>query len=162
MPMVTDILLMLFSGGCLLAGLLGCVLPALPGPPIAYAALLLLHFTDKVQFTSFQLWSWLGLVVAVQVLDYFIPMLGTKYCQGSRSGVWGAFAGSLIGLFFLPWGLILGPFFGAVAGELLADRSLHQALKSGAGSIIGFIFGTVIKLSLCTYFIIQFFKGLWG
>lgn len=156
-----DILLIILSAICLLAGLLGCVLPALPGPPVAYLGLLLLHFTDKVQFTSVQLWIWLGIVVFVQALDYFIPMLGTKYSQGSKSGTWGAFAGSIIGLFFLPWGLILGPFFGAIAGELLANGSMDQALKSGFGSVVGFLLGTIIKLALCTYFIVQFFMAVW-
>ena len=159
--MMIDILLMILSSICLLVGFLGCVLPALPGPPIAYIGLLLLHFTDRVQFTPTQLWIWLGIVIVVQLLDNFIPMLGTKYSKGSKSGTWGAFFGSIIGLFFLPWGLILGPFFGAVAGELLADRGMNQALKSGVGSVLGFLFGTVIKLALCSYFIVQFFVAVW-
>ena len=159
--MIMDILLIILSGICLLAGFLGCVLPALPGPPIAYVGLLLLHFTDKVQFTSTQLWTWLAIVIVVQALDTFVPMLGTKYIKGSKSGTWGAFVGSIIGLFFLPYGLILGPFFGALVGELAADRSMNQALKSGIGSVLGFLFGTLIKLILCSYFIWQFFKVIW-
>ena len=160
--MIMDILLMILSGLCLLIGFLGCVLPALPGPPIAYLGILFLHFTDKVQFSSTQLWIWLGIVVVVQALDYFIPMLGTKYSKGSKSGTWGAFVGSILGLLFLPWGLILGPFFGAAVGELIADRSLNQAFKSGVGSVLGFLFGTILKLALCTYFIMQFFMAVWN
>ena len=156
-----DIILIILSGICLLLGFLGCVLPALPGPPIAYLGLLFLHFTDKVQFTSTQLWIWLGIVIFIQALDNFIPMLGTKYSKGSKSGTWGAFIGSILGLFFLPWGLILGPFFGAVAGELIADHTMDQAMKSGIGSVIGFLLGTILKLALCTYFIVQFFIAVW-
>ena len=156
-----DIILIILSGICLLLGFLGCVLPALPGPPIAYLGLLFLHFTDKVQFTSTQLWIWLGIVIFIQALDNFIPMLGTKYSKGSKSGTCGAFIGSILGLFFLPWGLILGPFFGAVAGELIADHTMDQAMKSGIGSVIGFLLGTILKLALCTYFIVQFFIAVW-
>ena len=156
-----DIFLIICSACCLLMGLLGCVLPALPGPPISYAGLLLLHFTDKAEFTTSQLLVWLLLVVIIQVLDTFIPVLGTKYSDGSKWGSWGAFIGSVVGVFFLPWGLIAGPFVGAVTGELLGDRSLQQALKSGIGSILCFLFGTILKLVLCTYFIVQFFISLW-
>ena len=156
-----DILFIVLSAVCLVAGLLGCVLPALPGPPVSYVGLLLLHFTDKVQYSATELWIWLFIVAVVQILDYFIPMLGAKYSEGSKWGSWGAFIGSVFGMFFLPWGLLAGPFLGAVVGELLGDRSLRQALKSGIGSLLGFLFGTILKLVLCTYFIVQFFTALW-
>ena len=155
-----DILLIILSAICLLLGLCGCILPALPGPPVAYIGLLLLHFTDKAQFSTTQLLVWLAVVIAIQILDNFIPMLGTKYTQGSKWGSWGAFIGSIVGLFFLPWGLLAGPFLGAFLGELLGNRTLGQALKSGAGSLLGFLFGTVVKLILCSYFIIEFITSL--
>ena len=155
-----EILLFILSGICLLIGLCGCILPALPGPPISYVGIILLHLTDKVQFTTTQLLVWLLIVSVVQVLDYLVPMLGTKYTNGSKWGTWGAFIGSILGLFFLPWGLLIGPFLGAFVGELLGDRTLEQAFKSGAGSLLGFLFGTIIKLAVCTYFIVQFIVAL--
>ena len=155
-----EILLFILSGICLLIGLCGCILPALPGPPISYVGIILLHLTDKVQFTTTQLLVWLLIVFVVQVLDYLVPMLGTKYTNGSKWGTWGAFIGSILGLFFLPWGLLIGPFLGAFVGELLGDRTLEQAFKSGAGSLLGFLFGTIIKLAVCTYFIVQFIVAL--
>lgn len=155
-----DILLIILSGICLLLGLGGCILPALPGPPIAYIGLVLLHLTDKVQFTTAELLVWLALVVVIQILDNFIPMLGTKYTKGSKWGSWGAFIGSIIGLFFLPWGLLAGPFLGAFIGELLGNRTLSQAFKSGAGSLFGFLFGTILKLIICSYFIVKFIISL--
>ena len=155
-----DIILIILGGICLLLGLCGCVLPALPGPPISYVGLILLHLTEKVQFSTTELLVWLVIVIVMQVLDNFIPMLGTKYSNGSKWGSWGAFIGSILGLFFLPWGLLAGPFLGAVVGELLGNRSIEQALKSGIGSLIGFLFGTILKLVLCTYFIVQFVAAL--
>ena len=155
-----DILLIILSGLCLLLGLGGCILPALPGPPISFLGILLLHLTDRVQFSTTQLVVWLIVVIVIQLLDNFIPMLGTKYTKGSKWGSWGAFVGSILGLFFLPWGLLLGPFLGAVVGELLGRHTFHQALKSGTGSLLGFLFGTFLKLIFCTYFIVQFIISL--
>ena len=79
-----DILFIIIGILCLLIGLAGCFLPVIPGPPVAYAGLLLLHFTDKVQYSTTQLLLWLLLVIILQVLDYFIPMLGSKYSGGTR------------------------------------------------------------------------------
>lgn len=155
-----DILLIILGIICLIAGLAGCFLPVLPGPPVAYAGLLLLHFTDKVQFSTAQLLAWLFVVIVMQVLDYFVPMLGSKYSGGSRWGTRGCLVGTIIGLFFMPWGIILGPFIGAFVGELLGGRKTRQALKSGLGSLLGFLLGTVLKCIVCGYFIWQFMSAL--
>lgn len=155
-----DILLIIAGCICLIVGLIGCILPMLPGPPVAYAGLLLLHLTDKVQFSTTQLLLWLATVVIVQILDYFVPMLGSKYSGGSRWGTRGCLIGTLIGLFFMPWGIILGPFLGAFIGELLGGRETGQALKSGLGSLLGFLFGTVLKCVICGYFVWKFIEAM--
>lgn len=157
---MADIILIILGILCLLVGLAGCILPALPGPPLSYAALLLLHFTDKVQFSTTQLVVWLIVVVLIQVLDYFVPMLGSKYTGGTRWGTRGCMAGTLVGLFFMPWGIILGPFLGAFIGELLGGSDKKLALKSGIGSLIGFLLGTILKCAVCGYFIYLFFSEL--
>lgn len=155
-----EILLIILGAICLIVGLAGCFLPAIPGPPVAYAGLLLLHFTDKVQFTTTQLLVWLLVVIILQVLDYFIPMLGSKYSGGSRWGARGCFIGTLAGLLFMPWGIVLGPFLGAFIGELLGGRKTAEALKSGLGSLFGFLLGTVLKCVICGYFIYEFVSAL--
>ena len=155
-----DIFLIILSGLLMLIGLVGCIVPALPGPPISYIGLLLLHFTQRVEFSTAQLLVLLLIVIIAQVLDYFIPVVGSKYSGGSKWGSWGAFVGSIIGLFFLPLGLILGPFLGAIAGEMLGRRSFGKAVRSGVGALIGFLLGTVLKLALCTYFIIEYLKNV--
>lgn len=156
-----DILLIILGALCLLIGLAGCLLPALPGPPIAYLALVLLQFTDKVDFSVSLLLFWLGLVVIVQVLDYITPMLGTKYGGGSKWGSRGCMIGTLAGLFFFPpWGIIIGPFIGAVAGELLSGKNSSNALRAGFGAFMGFIVGTMMKFILCGYFIYEFLVAL--
>ena len=153
-----DIILIILGVLCLITGLMGCILPFLPGPPVAYLGLVLLHFTDKVQYTTTQLIVWLLIVLVVQVLDYFTPMLG-KYSGGSRWGNWGCIIGTLIGLLFLPWGVIFGPFLGAVIGELLGNKEFSQALRSGVVSLIGFLLGTFLKFVVCGYFCYQFIVG---
>lgn len=128
-----DILLIILGILCLIVGLAGCILPMIPGPPVAYAGLLLLHFTDKAQFSTTQLLLWLAAVVLVQILDYFVPMLGSKYSGGSRWGTRGCLIGTIVGLFFMPWGIILGPFLGAFAGELDGRQQDRPGLEIGAG-----------------------------
>ncbi len=81
-----DIIWIIVGAICLLVGLAGCFLPALPGPPLSYVGMILLHLTDKVQFTATQLIVWAILVIIVQVLDYLTPLIGTKYSGGSNGG----------------------------------------------------------------------------
>ncbi len=155
-----DILLIISGILLLIVGLLGCILPMLPGPPMGFIALLLLHFTDKVDFSWWQFLLWLALVVVVQVLDFIVPMLGTKYSGGSKWGKNGSIIGTIIGIFFMPLGIVLGPFLGALIGELMGGRTNTEALRSGIGSLIGFFLGTVVKVVLCLYFFWTFLAAL--
>jgi uncharacterized protein YqgC (DUF456 family) len=106
-----DIVLIIIGSIVALLGLIGCIIPALPGPPLNYVALLLLHFTDRHSFsTKFLIWT-LVLTVLVTVLDYLIPVVGTRRFGGTKYGIWGCVIGMLAGaIFFPPFGLILGGF----------------------------------------------------
>lgn len=150
-----EILFFIIAFLLIILGIAGCILPVLPGIPLSYAGIILLHLTTSAQFTEFQLIVWLLVVIVLQILDYFTPMLGSKYSGGTEYGNRGCIAGTILGLFFLPWGIILGPFFGAVIGEMLGGRDLNQALKSGFGSLVGFIFGTLAKIVVGCYFLYQ-------
>jgi uncharacterized protein YqgC (DUF456 family) len=155
-----DIFLIILSGVLLIAGLLGAVLPVLPGPPLSYIGLLVLHFTDRYHFsTSFLLW-WLVIVIIVQVLDYLIPIWGTKKFGGSKAGVWGSTIGLVVGLFMGPAGIIIGPFAGAFVGELLASKGAKDALKAAFGSFVGFLLGTLSKLVVCGFLIYYYVHAL--
>lgn len=152
-----DIFLIVMGALCLLVGLVGCIVPALPGVPLSYAGLWLLHATDKVQFSWQFLLIWGVVVVIIQILDYVVPAWGTKRFGGSKWGVWGSTVGLLIGLFLGPWGIVIGPFVGAVLFEMLNHQNLQAALKSGFGSFVGLLAGTVVKLIACglmTYYFI--------
>jgi uncharacterized protein YqgC (DUF456 family) len=131
----------------MIAGIFGCVLPLLPGPPLNYTGLLLLHLTTAFQFSTRFLVIWGIVTVVVYALDYIIPVWGTKKFGGSKRGVWGSMIGLIAGMFFFPpFGIIIGPFAGAVIGELTAGKDSKAALKSGFGSFVGFLTGTILKL----------------
>ena len=150
-----DVLIYVLSFLLLVGGIAGCVLPILPGAPLGYAGLLLLHFTGRADFSTTQLVTWLIIVVILQVVDFITPLLGSKYAGGSEFGNRGCVAGTLIGMFFLPWGIIVGPFIGAVAGEMLGGSDLSYAIRAGIGSLIGFLVGTLLKVIVCFYFLVQ-------
>ena len=99
-------------------------------------------------------------VVAVTVLDYIIPALGTKKFGGSKYGSWGCLIGTFAGFFILPpWGIILMPFIGAFIGEILYGSVSDQALKAAFGSLLGFLGGVLCKSIVCIAMIVAF---VWG
>ena len=146
----------------IISGLLGCVLPIIPGPPLSYIGLLFLHFTEKYQFSTRFLIIWAVITGVVYTLDYLIPAWGTKKFGGSKRGVWGSIIGLIIGLiFFPPFGIIIGPFVGAVVGELSSGKDSGAALKSGFGSFLGFLAGTLLKLITSGMMTWYFFREFW-
>lgn len=155
-----DTILIILGIIALVVGLLGCILPMLPGPPLSYIGVLLLHFTDRAQFSAWELIVGGIIVVVVLVLDYITPMLGAKYSGAGHWANWGSLIGTIVGLFFLPLGLIVGPFLGAVLGAVRDGSDKHNALKAGIGAVIGFFVGTVLKFVACGYFIYLFVKEL--
>ena len=155
-----DIFLIILAGLCLLVGLLGSVLPILPGAPLSYVGILLLHFTERAEFTTKFLVFWLVIVVLIQVLDYIIPAWGTKKFGGSKKGIWGSMIGVVVGLFFGPWGVVLGPFFGAVLGELIDGKQTAAAIRASFGSFLGFLIGTLSKIIVCAFLIYYYIDAL--
>jgi hypothetical protein len=130
-------------------GILGCLLPLLPGPPLAFAALLIQQLQTDPPFTTKFLLIWAGITVVVTALDYIIPVYGTRKYGGSRYGVWGSTIGLIVGIWMGPLGIILGPFLGAFIGEMIARNNSEHALKAAWGSFVGFLFGTLLKLVAC-------------
>ena len=144
-----DIFLLVLAFLCLLIGIIGCIVPGLPGTPIAYAGLWIAQATDRVDFSWQMLLVWGIVTIAISVLDYVVPAWGTKHYGGSKWGVWGSTIGVFVGLFFGAIGVIVGPLVGAILGELIAGKQLQEAIKAGWGSFIGILFGTILKLIAC-------------
>ena len=148
-----EIALYIISGICVLIGLAGCIVPVLPGIPISFVGLVLLHFTDKVEFSHTELGVFLVLTIVTQIASYYFPIWFTKKFGGTKWGIRGSTIGLFIGLFGGPIGIILGPMIGAFVGELLFNKDVKIALKSGVGSFIGFICNTGLSLIVAGYFI---------
>jgi len=146
----------------LLAGIVGCILPVLPGQILAWASLLMLQLKSDPPFTAKFIVLWAFITAGVTILDYIVPLWGTKKLGGSKYGIWGAALGLLVGIFFPPIGLIIGPFAGAFVGEMITGKDSNTAFKSGLGSFIGFLTGTLLKLIISFvmgyYFIINAFN----
>ena len=142
------IALFILAGILLLIGFIGCVVPVLPGPIIGYCGLLTLILTERCPSTLVLVT--MGLVVAaVTVADYIVPAIGAKKFDCSRWGTFGCFVGTIAGLFFVPIGILLGPFLGAFLGELIAQKPVGAALKGGFGAFLGFLSGVFLKLLAC-------------
>ncbi|WP_410878264.1 DUF456 domain-containing protein [Myroides sp. DW712] len=151
-----DYFLLILSILLFVFGIIGSVLPALPGPPVSWLGILCLYFVDGIEVSSLALWGSLLLTIVISVLDYIIPAQGTKRFGGSKYGVWGTNIGLIIGILApIPFGFIIGPFLGALLGELLFDsHNLTRALKAALGSFIGFLASTFLKVIFGLVFLI--------
>ncbi len=144
----------------MLLGIAGCLLPILPGPPLTYLGLVVLHFTRFAEISR-NMFIILGIVaVVVTVIDYVVPIWGTRRFGGSKYGMRGATVGLIIGLFLGPPGIIIGPFIGAVVGELIFKDDIKYALKAGFGSLLGFLTGVGLKLAAALLMLFYFVKAL--
>lgn len=141
-----DILIILLSALLILAGIAGSLLPILPGLPLSYLGILLLHFATDYTFSTGFLVVWAVVIFLIQLLDYYVPIWGTRRFGGSKKGVWGSTVGLLFGFFMGPWGIILGPFIGAFVGERLSHKDIQQSFQSALGSFVGILFGAIVKL----------------
>lgn len=153
--------LLILAGVCMLIGIIGSILPGLPGMPLSYVGLWIAQATDRVDFSWQMLLVWGIITVLVQVLDYVIAAWGTKLFDGSKYGAWGSTIGVLVGMFFGAWGIILGPFLGAVLLERAHGEDLSKALSSGWGSCLGMLIGTLIKITCCIWMTISFVQAIW-
>ena len=147
---------------CGVVGLIGAVVPVIPGSIISYAALWLMWLSNNSYVSSASLWIMGALMVAVCVFDYIAPIWMTKLGGGSKQSMWGATIGLLIGFIFAPIGLIIGPFLGALVGELTTDASLGQALKIATLSFLAFILTTGLKLIYGVAIIVMIIMVLWN
>lgn len=140
------------------AGLVGTILPVLPGALLVFGGLYLAAWADgfaRVGAVGLAIIAALGLLALA--VDFAASVLGAKRVGASPQALAGAALGGLVGLFLGIPGLILGPFLGAVAGELLARRGLLQAGKVGLGTWLGLLFAAIAKLALAFLMVATFF-----
>ena len=147
---------------CLLvAGMLGCVLPVLPGHLILLIAAVAHRLMLGREGSGLEWWSF-GVLAALmalsQAFEFFSGAAGTRWFGGTKWGALGAFVGSLVGMFFMPFGLLLGPLAGAMIAEIVVEkRHPKPAAVSGIGSVVGTLAGMVVKLAIGGLMIVWFF-----
>ena len=157
-----DLLLSVLALLLMAAGFVGCIVPALPGPAIAFAGLLCCYGCHTAPFDAMQLILWGVAMMAVTVVDYFLPAFVTRWFGCSHTSSVGATIGLLVGVLFTPVGMLAGSFLGAMIGELLHDsRRFGRALLAGIGAFLAFVFGTGIKLAVTAGMAFLIIQGCW-
>jgi hypothetical protein len=164
-----DYILIISAIVVIIIGFIGDIIPGIPGTPVSYLALLLLHWTDRITYSS-QFLLITGLICAViTVLDYVVPIWGTKKFGGTKAGTRGSTIGLIIGILVLPalgivlgpfglLGILGGPFVGAYIGEKMGGTPDNLAWRSAFGSFIGFLAGTFMKIAytiVIGYFVVK-------
>ncbi|CAN7380057.1 DUF456 domain-containing protein [Pseudoxanthomonas sp. LjRoot143] len=145
----------------ILVGVAGVILPALPGLPLVFAGMLLAAWAGDFQQIGWITLVILGLLTVLSfAADFFSTAVGAQRVGASRKALWGTVIGTFAGLFFMPIGLLAGPFVGALVGELWHGRELGQAAKVGLGTWLGIVLGIVLKLGL-TFAMLGLFVFAW-
>ncbi len=159
---MTQIIALVVAALFFFVGLAGTLLPLLPGAPLIWFGMLvygLIAGFGNLGFSFFLIQALL--VLAIMGVDYLFTAMGSRYFGGSKAAPWGAAGGLLIGLFFFPIGLLIGPFLGAALADLIFGRSTDQAIKAGIGASLGFWSALPIKLvleaAMITWFVVRVF-----
>lgn len=133
----------------IVVGIVGVVLPALPGLPLVFAGMLLAAWAGDFQRIGWVALVILGLMTLLSLaVDFLSTTVGAKKVGASSKALWGSVIGTFAGLFFMPIGVFVGPFVGALLGELWHGREWRKAAKVGFGTWLGIALGVVLKLGL--------------
>lgn len=166
-----DWFLIILAFVLMFAGLLGAVVPALPGPPLSFIALVV---AGSSRFAGFETNLYIVtavVAIVIVVLDYLIPIYGTRWLGGTKAGMRGSTIGLVVAVFLLPFfgivvgpfglfGMLLGPFAGAYLGERMAGTDERLAWRSAIGSFVGFLAGTFLKLAYSIVLLIILIREL--
>ena len=157
-----DILFITLSVIFLLVGIVGVIVPVLPGVPLCWLGLLMLKFApsfrDEISWTTLIVLGVIALVVSI--LDNLLPLWGTKQMGGNKTVVWGATIGLIVGLFFGLLGIIFGPFIGAFIGGIVSGSKLLSATIHAAGAFLGFMAGLVLKFGVVVVILFFYVRTL--
>lgn len=151
-----DLVLLIIGFLLIIVGIIGSVLPVLPGPIMGWFGLLILYFSKAIPINYQLLGITLFIAIIIFFLDYIIPGLGAKKFGGSKKGATGATLGLIIGLIApVPLGFVIGAFLGALVGELMHNpKDLKRALRSAFGSFMGFLTSVAMKLLVSIVFMV--------
>jgi len=157
MDVLWPVLATLAAIALIVAGLIGTLLPIIPGAPLVFFGLWLIALSDHYRHVGWPTLSVLGaVVIATVVVDIAASAIGAKKAGASRQAITGALLGSIVGMFFGIPGLLLGPFVGAVVGEFIAQRRVERATTVGIATWLGLLAGSIAKLALCLAMLLIF------
>ena len=157
-----DILLISLGAFLMVVGILGSFLPVLPGVPVSWLGLLLLHLAPSIPMNYWFLGITFIVAALFYALNWIIPAMGTKRFGGSRSGMIGATIGLVVGIIApIPFGIIIGPFIGAFIGEIINKSDRRSALKAAFGSFIGFLASSFMEFIVAFAFLVLFVWKVW-
>ena len=158
-----DIFLLVLGLACMFIGILGSFLPVLPGISLCWLGIVMLCFTSVIPVNYWLLGTTLLVVIVFSIANYILPAKGTQRFGGSKAGIWGTNIGLVIGLLApIPFGFIIGPFVGALVGELFFDtKNVEQALKAATGSVLGILASSFIQFMLCVIYFGIFISIVW-
>lgn len=157
-----DILLVTLGAFLMIVGILGSFLPVLPGVPVSWLGLLVLHLAPSIPMNYWFLGITFVVAALIYALNWIIPALGTKRFGGSRSGMIGATIGLVVGIIApIPLGIIIGPFIGAFIGEVINKSDRRSALRAAFGSFIGFLASSFMEFMVALAFLLLFVWKVW-
>ena len=157
-----DLLLLIIGVILCLIGIVGSFVPIIPGPMTSWFGLLVLNFTDAVNFNLQFLAITLIIAIVISAMDYIIPIIGVKKLGGSKGGLIGASIDLITGLIIMgPIGIFLGSFIGAITGEMINKKNFTNSLKPALGSLIGILIGSGIKFCLSLIYLFFFLNIFW-
>lgn len=157
-----DLLLIVVGAVLMIVGILGSFLPVLPGVPVSWLGLLVLHLAPSIPMNYWLLGITLVIALIIYGLNLVIPAMGTKQFGGSKAGMIGATIGLVVGLIApVPFGVLIGPFVGAFIGEIINKSNSKSALKAAFGSFIGFLASSFMEFVIALGFLILYIYKVW-
>jgi len=152
-----DYLFLIIALLMLIVGIVGSLLPGLPGPPFSWGGLAFIYGCNTIPLNYYVLTITFVLMITITILDFVIPSQGTIRFGGTKYGVWGTNIGLITGLIVpIPMGVIIGPFLGTFIGELIYNnKNTYRALKAATGALLGFIISTIGKVIFGLALLIQ-------
>lgn len=156
-----EILWITIAGILLIIGIIGCIVPVIPGPPLSFFGLLILQLLDPSPFTIGFMLLMAFITIIVTIIDYMLPVWGARKFGSSRWGIFGSILGLIIGLFiFPPIGIFIFPFVGAFLMEFISGKETFKAFRASIGVFLGFIIGSVAKVIVSGYMFWKFLEAV--
>ena len=158
-----DLIIISLAGFFILLGIAGSFLPVIPGPLTSWLGLFILGFAPSIVIENQFLILCFCIALFIFIFDNIIAVLGAKKFGGGKGSTIGSSIGIIVGILFLgPFGLIIGPFFGAFLGELYVNQSNKKgAIKAAFGALVGFLTGVFLKFMIALAFVYYFIKIIW-